>query len=256
MVQIGKFNSTKMRILGTVKLIISVGIFLLASCKKQETPTNIVVNVNLIDENEYVITNNSGINITLSDGQENFMGVTGSNGECTFNNLPYGTFNVKFEKSGFISEYINPVLSHNENDSINFHSYKMLEIPNFEISLDSINRKSKVGDNSRLYGYGKLHNTKGLPKIQYETIVYFSNNINVSKDNYLFYHFGAVMIFYINGNNCQIWMSNPLISYLVPPGYDTLYVRVYARAAHPEWLDIREEAFGVPSDVYKWVIPK
>jgi len=99
-------------------------------------------------------------------------------------------------------------------------------------------------------------NIKGLPKIQYSTIVYFSNNINVSKDNYLFYHFGAVMYFYINCNNCQIQVSNWIYPYLVPPGYDTLYVRVYPRAAYPEWLDIREDAFGIPSEVYKWVVPK
>jgi len=245
-----------MRIFKTVKLLASVGIFLFANCKKQDIPTSIVVDVNLIDENGYAIAGNSGINITLSDGQEKFQGVTGSNGECTFNNLPYGTFNVQFEKSGFISEYINPGLLHNVNDSTNFHPYKMLEIPNYQISLDSIKTKSETGDNSRLYGYGKLHNTKGLPKIQYETIVYFSNNINVSKDNYLFYHFGAVLYWYINGNNCQIQISNWTNPYLVPPGYDTLYVRVYPRAAHPEWLDIREDAFGVPSEVFIWVVPK
>lgn len=245
-----------MRIFRTVKIIISVGILFLASCKKQDVPANVVVDVNLIDENEYAITNNSDIHITLSEGQNKFAGVTGSNGEYTFNNLPYGTFNVQFEKSGFISEYINPVLQHDENDSINSHSYKMLEIPNYQISFDSINRKSAIGDNSRLYGYGKLHNTKGVPKIQYSTIVYFSDNINVSKDNYLFYHFGAVMYFYINGNNCQIQISNWINPYLVPPGYDSLYVRVYPRAAYPEWLYIREEAFGVPSEVFKWVIQK
>jgi len=94
-----------MRIFRTVKLIISVSIFLFASCKKQDAPTSIIVKVNLIDENEYAIAGNSGINIALSGGQEKFMGVTGSNGECTFNNLPYGNFNVQFEKSGFISEY-------------------------------------------------------------------------------------------------------------------------------------------------------
>jgi len=245
-----------MTLFRTVRLIIAVGILLLASCKKKDVPTNVVVDVNLIDENEYAITNNSGIHITLSEGQNKFAGVTGSNGECTFDNLPNGTYNVQFEKSGFISEYINPVLRHNENDSINIQSFKMLEIPNYQISIDSINRKSAIGDNSRLYGYGKLHNTKGLPKIQYSTVVYFSNNINVSKDNYLFFHFGGVIIHYINGNNCQIWISNPTNTYLVPPGYDTLYVRVYPRAAHPEWLSIREEAYGIPSDVFKWVIPK
>jgi hypothetical protein len=64
------------------------------------------------------------------------------------------------------------------------------------------------------------------------------------------------MIFYIKGNNCQIWIPNWTNPYLVPPGYDSLYVRVYPRAAHPEWLEIREEAFGIPSEVYKWAIPK
>lgn len=245
-----------MRIFRTVKLILSVGILFLASCKKQDVPTNVVVGVNLIDENEYAITNNSGIHVTLSEGQNKFAGVTGSNGECTFNNLPYGTYNVQFEKSGFISEFINPFLRHSENDSINFHAFKMHEIPKYQISLDSISRKSEVGDDSRLYGYGKLHNTKGLPKIQYQTIVYFSNNVNVSKDNYLFYHFGAIIIHYINGNNCQIWMSNWTSAYLVPPGYDTLYVRVYPNAFYQEWFKIREEAFGIPSEVFKWVIPK
>ena len=131
-----------------------------------------------------------------------------------------------------------------------------MEIPNYQISFDSIKRKPVIEDNLRLYGYGKLHNTKGLPKIQYQSIAYFSNKVGVSKDDYLFYHFGAIIIHYINGDNCQIWITNCTNSYLVPPGYDTLYVRIYPIATYPEWLEIREEAFGVPSDVYKWVIQK
>lgn len=252
-VKTGKLNS--MKIAKTIGFLFLICATLLFSCKKEDELNDVAVKVTLIDENESPIGDNSGVGVVLSRGQEKFQATTDVNGQCVFPGFPFGIFNVKLEKEGFISEYIHSELTHHENDSIAVHSFKMLEMPDIKISIDSITIRPDEGYNFRLWAYGKLYNAEGTPRIQYNGIAYFGDHENVSKDDYILYHYCAIVKHYIKGNNCQIWITNWRFSNLVPPGYDALYIRFYPVPPYPEWLTIREEALGEPSDVFEWIVP-
>lgn len=244
-----------MKKLKFIRLVISVILIILTACHKNDLQNNVVVKVNLLDENEYPVTDNSGINITLSGEKQKFTGSTDSNGKCTFYDFPVGKFKLTLQKTGFISQYIDPELTAQITDSTNVHTYKMLEIPAYRVAIDSF-RKVNVQDNYLLVAKGKITNTKGLPKIQYDGLAFFGNTPNVSKDDYLFYHYFSISGSKIIGNNCEYRITNWKNTYLVPPTANTLYVKLYPMATYPEWTEMRDEALGTPSDVFEWHIQR
>lgn len=244
-----------MKVFKFIKHFALIGLLLVFSCTKEDKLNDVVVNVKLIDENYYAYDDHSGVKVILSRGQEEFQEITDSNGDCIFSNFPYGIFNVKLEKEGFVSQYITPELTNHENDSSNVHSYQMVEIPDIKISIDSINVSPDWNYNWRLIAFGKLYNTQGTPQISYTGIANFGDTENVSKDDYILYHYCEIIKYYIDGDNCQIWITRWRFDDLIPPGYDTLYIRFYPTPIYPEWIKIREDALGEPSDVYEWIVP-
>lgn len=229
-------------------------IFLFIGCEKERESTDIVVKINMLDENENIITDKSGVDISLSSGKATYHGITDVQGQYIFKDLPYDIFNVTLKKPEYISDLIHPELSNYKEDSTLIRNFTIIEIPKYQIKIDSIILEPKFKE--RLLGYGKFKNTKGLPKLQYFALAYFSNNSGVSKENYLFYHYASIQRWNINGDNCVLRITNWVNQYLIPPGYDSLYVRIYPSATYREWTYIRPEAFGTPSDVFKWVIHK
>lgn len=229
-------------------------IFLFIGCEKERESADIVVKVNMLDENENIITDKSGVDISLSSGKATFHGITDVQGQCIFKNLPYDIFSGTLKKPEYISDLIHPELSNYKEDTTLIRNFTIIEIPKYQIKIDSIILEPKFKE--RLLGYGKIKNTKGLPKLQYFALAYFSNNSGVSKENYLFYHYASIQRWNINGDNCVLRITNWVNQYLIPPGYDSLYVRIYPSATYREWTNIRPEAFGTPSDVFNWVIHK
>lgn len=232
-------------------ILICFCVFVLG-CKKDNDVPNLVLKIKLFDENGYSVSDKSDIKILLSRGLESFHGVTDSKGECSFSNFPYGIFNVQLEKNGFISEFMNPELTYHENDTLDVHTYNMVEIPNFEIIIDSITKSTSSYDG--YFGYARLKSTNGKPLIQYNSRVYFSDKNDVSKDNYLFFLYGPILTWFIDGDNCIVWIRDMHSDNPVPSGYETLYVRIYPKAFNGDWYLFREEALGKPSEVFKWKV--
>lgn len=243
-----------MKAFKTTQIILLACFIFFVGCNKEDELRDVTVNIKLIDENGYDIENGEDITVILARGQENYSGTTNSKGDCNFKNLPYGTFNVNLQKNGFVSEFIAPELMYRDNDTVDVYKIKMLEIPEYTVSIDSIARSYKMDYESRLFAYGTVNHTKGIPKVQYRLISYFGDNRDVSKDNYLFYHYTHVMSGEVVKDISKLTITNWANSYIVPPGADTLYVRFYPCAQYHEWITIREEALGTPSDVFKWAV--
>lgn len=245
-----------MRIFKTIKTIASICLIILLSCNKEDDLSEVVVGIKLMDENGYEVENKAGVKVTLSRGQEIFSRTTNSIGESYFDNLSYGFFNVQLEKEGFISEFVEHELTNSENDSINVQAYTMHEIPNYRLSLDSIYIPDK-NPSERIFGFGKISNQKGNVYIHYFSRLFVNDTPNVSKDNFLYYLYGYIRKEKINGDNFEIWITDlPNNGYFFPSGYDSLFVRIYPYAHTAKFLPLREEALGVPSDVFKWVVPE
>ena len=43
---------------------------------------------------------------------------------------------------------------------------------------------------------------------------------------------------------------------LIQGDYDTLYVKVYPCAFYSDWLTLRKEGLGTPSEVFEWKVPE
>lgn len=223
-------------------------------CEKENENPNLIIKAKLIDENGYALVDNSGVNVRLIRGQELYQGTTDSKGECSFPDFPYGIFNVQFEKNGYISEYRNPQITYHDTDTSNVFSYNLVEVPKYEIVIDSITKSRHQYSTNGYYGYARLKNMKGKPSIQLSSRVYFSDKSDVSSEKYLFFHYGPMLIFLINGDKCIVWIRSDGEKTYIPPGYDTLYVRVYPIALNGDWYIVREEALGKPSEVFKWKV--
>ncbi|MCA1761211.1 MAG: hypothetical protein LC658_15690, partial [Bacteroidales bacterium] len=210
--------------LNFLKWIFLILFFVPAACEKEEELHDIEVKVQLIDENGYSLDDRSGVAITLSRGSETFHGISDDQGKSVFSDLPYGIFNVLLEKEGFISDLIQPEITNHKGDSVWSYDFRMVEIPNYRLRIDSIIIDPAFG--KKLLAFGEIYNTKGLPAIQLGMRVFFGDTPDVSKDNYLYYHFGTIMKRLINDGYYEMWITNWYGS-LIQGDFDTLYVRVY-----------------------------
>jgi len=242
-----------MKMIKQISPILICFFVLMLGCKKDNNVSNLVLRIKLFDENGYSVSDKSGAKIILTRGLESFHGETDSKGECSFGDFPYGIFNVQLKKNGFISEFMNTELTFHENDTLSVHTCNMVEVPNFEISIDSIAKSTSIF-NTGYFGYSRLKNVKGKPLIQYNSRVYFSDKADVSKDNYLFYLYGPILTSFINGDKCIVWIRNLNGGNLIPPGYETLFVRIYPHAFNGDWYMLRDEVLGKPSEVFKWKV--
>lgn len=232
--------------------LLFVLLIITAACDNEPDSRNVKVVVQLEDENQFELSDKSGVRVTLERGEEQYAGITGADGRFEFQQLPYGVFKVKLEKEGFITYNTAPEISNRLTDSVFTHSFHMSAVPQYTISVDSISIPDP-DEHYRFYAYGKLGNLKAMPRIQYNAIAFFGDNPQVSKDNYLFHHYVAILSRKIEDNgNCEIWITNWVNNFLVPEGAEKLYVKIYPEAWYFDWITIREEAFGEPSEVYEW----
>lgn len=237
------------------KFILLICLILFIGCDKEDELSDVTLNIKLIDENGHELNDHSGIEVNLSGSQENYLSTTNSSGDCIFLGLPYGIYSIKFEKSGFISEWAEPELKYLETDTVDIHTFKMHELPNYTLSLDSID----IPDDNpleRIFGFGKIFNCAGNAKPHYYSRLFVNDSKEVSKDNYFYYLYGALRNEKINGENFEIFISDlhQQYGFIYPPGYDTLYVRIYPYACTARFVPLREEALGKPSDVFEWII--
>jgi hypothetical protein len=248
-----KINIGAMKYFKFFGIIFLLLVFVPIACEKGKGFQDVDVIVKLTDQNWYKLNDHSGVTVALTRGNETFKGITNEYGKTIFPKLPYGSFNVTLEKEGFIPDLIGPFVINNTSDSVWSYFFQMVEIPTFRITIDSIFYKSRMDD--RAFAYGNITDLKGMPAVQYGLRVFFSITPDVSKDNYLFYHFGTIMGRLIKDGRYEMWINN-WSGGVLEGDYDTLYVRVYPCAFYSEWTKLRKEGLGTPAEVYKWVLPE
>lgn len=251
--RISKSLSSGRKFLTFLRLIFLILCIVPAACEKEENSHDTEVKVKLIDQNWLSLPDQSGTAITLSRGSELFQGVTDEQGKFVFYDLPYGIFDVSLEKEGFISDLIQPEITHHKGDSVWSHSFNMVEIPHFRLTIDSIIIDPAFGQ--KLLAYGTISDTRGEPPHQYGMRVFFSDTPDVSKDNYLYYHFGTILKRLIKDGYYEMWITT-WYGRLIQGDFNTLYVRVYPCAFYNEWLILREEGLGTPAEVFEWEVPE
>lgn len=169
-------------------LILLIG---LTSCSKDENPTpdsitkaNIIGSVNLYDEGVTEIDNS---NMTVSIDGNPFSALTDAGGDFTLNNVPFGTYTLIYEKSGF-------------------GTFKKFDIEHTNTGSSTIiTVNSSLGESSTTTVTDLTVSVNGNDVLVSITtdpagnignkryIRYFlSTNSNVSNENYMFYSSGLI----------------------------------------------------------------
>lgn len=247
-----RLNSLKMTQIKYYLIAIVLIINILGCKKSQENPAgNIIVNISLQDQYGYNSSDKSGISIDLSSGTKSYSGITNTQGTCTFETMTSGLYRFKLNKTGYISNSSSPEISHKSDSIQTVASFEMTQIPTYNLTIDSIAFSTE--NDQRLFSYGNIINIDRPPSIQFGFIAYFGDNNQVSKDNYLFYHFGSILYYQITGTKYMSWVT-AIVYPLLSSTNSTLYVRFYPKEKYFDWTTIRTESYGTPSGVFKWVI--
>ena len=203
----------------TFGLIILLGI---SSCSKDEDPTpvpitkaNITGSVNLYDEGTTQI-DNSNMTVKVEGTTPAISATTDANGDFTLSDVPFGTYTILYEKSGF-GTFKKFDIEHKNNATAILNTPSIGEISTTQIT----NLEANVSGNDIIISVttnpaGSNGNTR---YVRY----FLSTDSNVSSENYTYFSPGLVSQI----NPKEITLSN---NDLTSAGFstgETVFVKVY-----------------------------
>lgn len=203
----------------TFGLIILLGI---SSCSKDEDPTpdpitkaNISGSVNLYDEGTTQI-DNSNMTVKVEGTTPAISATTDANGDFTLSDVPFGTYTILYEKSGF-GTFKKFDIEHENNATAILNTPSIGEISTTQIT----NLEANVSGNDIIISVttnpaGSNGNTR---YVRY----FLSTDSNVSSENYTYFSPGLVSQI----NPKEITLSN---NDLTSAGFstgETVFVKVY-----------------------------
>lgn len=203
----------------TFSLIALLGI---SSCSKDETPTptpitkaNITGSVNLYNEGTIQI-DNSSMTVKVEGITPAISALTDANGDFTLSDVPFGTYTILYEKSGF-GTFKKFDIEHENNATAILNTPSIGEISTTQIT----NLEANVSGNDIIISVttnpaGSNGNTR---YVRY----FLSTDSNVSSENYTYFSPGLVSQI----NPKEITLSN---NDLTSAGFstgETIFVKVY-----------------------------
>lgn len=203
----------------TMGLIILLGI---ASCSEDNDPTpepitkaNITGSVNLYDEGTTQI-DNSNMTIRIEGTTPAISATTDANGNFTLPDVPFGTYTILYEKSGF-GTFKKFDIEHEKNATAILNTPSLGEISTTKI----INLETNVSGNDIIISV-TTNPAGNIGNIRY--VRYFlSTNSNVSSENYTYFSPGLVSQI----NPKEITLSNNDLTSAGFSSGETVFVKVY-----------------------------
>ncbi len=200
-------------------LIILLGI---ASCSEDNDPTpepitkaNITGSVNLYDEGTTQI-DNSNMTIRIEGTTPAISATTDANGNFTLPDVPFGTYTILYEKSGF-GTFKKFDIEHEKNATAILNTPSLGEISTTKI----INLETNVSGNDIIISV-TTNPAGNIGNIRY--VRYFlSTNSNVSSENYTYFSPGLVSQI----NPKEITLSNNDLTSAGFSSGETVFVKVY-----------------------------
>lgn len=203
----------------TLSLIILLGI---SSCAKDDVPdadpitkANITGAVNLYDEGTTQI-DNSNMFIRVEGTIPEISATTDANGDFTLLDVPFGTYTLIYEKSGFgtLKKFD---IEHENNASLILNTPSMGEISTTEIT----NLEANVSGNDIIISV--TTNPAGSNGNARYVRYFLSTDSNVSSENYTYFSPGLVSQI----NPKEITLSNTDLTSAGFSSGETVFVKVY-----------------------------
>jgi hypothetical protein len=197
-------------------------------------------------------SDNSGVQVSLySDKTLLATTLTDERGQYHFENISYGKYSIDLQKEKYIKAGANYTFNHIGGYSPSFLDGSVYEIPEYILTIDSVNVNSSDGE---LLVYLKIDGTDNLPFSFYDLIGYCGNDQTVSKDNYSFIVTGIVansFSFYPN-----IYFGAQGVIYYMNRNFspDAIYIRFYLLTfGQSIYYTINKESLGKPSNVTSFI---
>jgi len=226
---------------------------LAASCEKSDPELlsgDIAGIVEVYDENQYLLEDMSGVQLSLTDGTLTFQSSTDQSGKFLFEDIDYGNYQADLVLEGYIKTYGDKPIHHLGGYSPTLMDYRLYEVPKFETQIDSINFN---GIYERSYIYVKLQELSGIPKIAYTFWCFFGDSPDVSAEQFIGRNSGWMWSPELDGVlteiSVEIWDHG-----FDQLNSDTIYLRVYPQAWGQGYYDYYPESLGLASNVISFVV--
>ena len=224
-----------------------------AACEKTDPELlsgDIAGIVRVYDENNFLLEDMSGVQLSLTDNTFTTQTSTDPSGKFLFEGINYGNYQADLEMEGYIKPYGDYPLHHLGGYSPTLVEYKLYEVPKFETRIDSI---LFIGKYERSDIFVNLQELSGIPRIAYTFWCFFSDTPDVSDEQYVARNSGWMWSPELEGQlteiSVEIWDNrfDQLMS-------DTIYLRVYPQAWGQGYYDYYPESLGLASNVISFLI--
>lgn len=226
--------------------------WLAAACEKSDPELlsgDIAGIVEVYDENQYLLEDMSGVQLSLTNEIFTTQTSTDPTGKFFFEDIDYGNYQADLAMEGYIKPYRDYPIHHLGGYSPTLVEYKIYEVPKFETRIDSIIFSGKY---ERSDIYVNLQELSGKPKIAYIFWCFFSNSPDLSDELYVARNSGWMWSPELEGSlteiSVEIWDSR--FDQLVA---DTIYLRVYPQAWGQGYYDYYPESLGKGSNVISFL---
>jgi hypothetical protein len=239
-------------------------IFTLFACKKDNVPIlkgDIKGTISLYDAYGYTVPDKSGVQVQLTSKNIFMESSTDANGRYTFEDMPYGNYDLNLIKKNYIESKLDFRLGHVGGDAATITSQTMNEIPEYWFDIDSLFYDGSYKLDIFLHAYGV---NKPFTNSWTYLHCFFSHSPDVSCDKF---DNNFIDFLYQTSKNNQfeiywMWWHNYYIFLNDYTG--TIYCRVYPQTYCDEmWYDngpgpheVKNGTLGKPSEVFAFTLDK
>jgi hypothetical protein len=170
-------------------------------------------------------------------------------GIFTFDQVPYGRYDLKYFKENYIGEWGRSVINHVGGYSPTYVTKYLYEIPTYILTVDSVHNALSYPNELFLKFSGS--GIEADPLFQYQMIVFFSTTADVSRDNFEYVASGEISWLGTDPSSVTGKVLN-FSAYDIPAG--TYYMIIYPLAMGQGYgfSNYYPEALGLPSPVFEF----
>lgn len=183
---------------------------------------------------------------------------TGEYGKFNFSNIPYGKYNIRAIKSGYVQPWLQEQVFHAGGATPTFFKISLYEVPTFQLVFDSINFSSDYFS-YLMYMHFSDPDVKSIPFSGFSFFAFFSDQPTVDRFTFVATVKETGITRDENADGQTDFITGNIaysgINFDTMPGQ--LYVRLYAVAYGQGFYpaEVVPGAYGPPSDVFEFKNP-
>jgi hypothetical protein len=231
-----------------------VAILLLISCKNESDDAPIIKGtvkgrIQITDSYGYNLNDLSGVEINISSNAYSADTLTDYDGNFLFEDVPFGKYQLTCTKDNYVQQTGHAAFGHAGGEIATTVSEKLLGIPDFGYTIDSMEQVSGC----YLRTHIRTYDASKIPAGDYYSIVqFFADTPDVDSDNYDSYYIDYGWLPSGNEWTLSFWCCSayePVFSNFTG---DSVYCRIYRVPYYHGYSEqeILAQPMGKPSNVF------